>query len=157
MPAQRTDPHAVQPYQGSYLTPSFEHATVADAMHPGILACAPDASLTEVARIMATHHVHCVAVLGIRPGDSEQLVWGVVSDLDLIQAADADATEEPVAGEIAATAPVTVGLDEPLAVAAQLLREHDVHHLVVVSGRDPHPVGVLSCLDIAGVLAWGRG
>ena len=50
---------------GSYLMPSLEHATVADAMHPGILSCEPDATLPEVAQIMATHHVHCVAVVGI--------------------------------------------------------------------------------------------
>jgi CBS domain-containing protein len=37
---------------GSYLMPSLRHATVADAMHPGIVSCHPDAPLTEVARTM---------------------------------------------------------------------------------------------------------
>ncbi|MHB1570906.1 MAG: hypothetical protein ACYC0H_17120 [Solirubrobacteraceae bacterium] len=55
----------VQPYHGSYLMPSLEHATVADAMHPGILSCEADAPLIEVARAMATHHVHSIAVMGI--------------------------------------------------------------------------------------------
>jgi CBS domain-containing protein len=32
--------------------------------------------------------------------------------------------------------------------------EHDVTHLIVAdSGR---PIGILSTLDVAGVLAWGR-
>ena len=56
-------------------------------MHPGILSCEADATLTEVARLMATHHVHCVAVMGIshdRAG--EKLVWGIISDLDLVRA-----------------------------------------------------------------------
>ena len=53
MPNTTFQPH------GSYLTQSLEHATVSDAMHPGILSCEPDASLTEVAKMMATHHVHC--------------------------------------------------------------------------------------------------
>ena len=56
---------SIQRIHGSYLMPHFDHATVADAMHPGILSCEPDATLPEVAQIMATHHVHCVAVVGI--------------------------------------------------------------------------------------------
>ena len=42
---------AIQTYHGSYLMPSLEHATVSDAMHPGILSCEPDATATEVARL----------------------------------------------------------------------------------------------------------
>lgn len=38
-----------QLYHGSYLMPRLEHATMADAMHPGILSCEADASLTDVA------------------------------------------------------------------------------------------------------------
>jgi hypothetical protein len=34
---------------GSYRMPSLEHATVADAMHPAVMSCHPDASLAEVA------------------------------------------------------------------------------------------------------------
>jgi CBS domain-containing protein len=34
------------------------------------------------------------------------------------------------------------------------MTEHDVSHLIVVS--DGRPVGVISTLDIAGTLAWGR-
>lgn len=65
----------IQPYHGSYLMPSLEHATVADAMHPGILSCQADATLTDVARIMGTHHVHSVAVMGISENQSgESLV-----------------------------------------------------------------------------------
>ncbi len=148
---------AVQPYQGSYLTPAFEHATVLDAMHPGILTCAPEASLVEVARMMATHHVHGVAVLGIEPGAQARLVWGIVSDLDVVRAAQAPGADTASAGEIAATEPVTVDAGESLVTAAGVMQEHDVHHLVVVSGRDPRPIGILSSLDVAGVVAWGRG
>ena len=146
----------MQPYQGSYLMPAFERATVVDAMHAGVLTCDPDASLVEVARMMATHHVHCIAVLGITQ-ERERLVWGIVSDLDLIGAASAERAEETTAGEIAATEPVTVDVGERLTTAARLMREHDVHHLVVVDGEDPRPVGILSSLDVAGLLAWGRG
>ena len=59
---------SVESTHGSYLLPHFEHATVADAMHPGILSCDPDATLTEVARMMSTHHVHCIVVRGAAEG-----------------------------------------------------------------------------------------
>ena len=87
----------IQPYHGSYLMPSLEHATVSDAMHPGILSCRPDASATEMARMMATHHVHCIAVSGrSRDPSGESRIWGIISDLDLIQAGiDNDPTRPP--------------------------------------------------------------
>src|SRR5579862_9409494 len=74
------------PSYGSYLMPSLERATVGDAMHPGILSCNPDLPLTEVARMMATHHVHALAVIGVSHQDPECGVWGIISDLDLIRA-----------------------------------------------------------------------
>jgi len=73
---------SIQGIHGSYLMPHFDHATVADAMHPGILSCEPDASLTEVARMMSTRHVHCIVIKAADdgPGDEPPL-WGLVSDL----------------------------------------------------------------------------
>jgi CBS domain-containing protein len=63
---------------------SLAHATASDAMHPGVHSCEADASLTEVARTMASHRVHCVAVMGHAPDNaSEQRLWGVISDFDL--------------------------------------------------------------------------
>ena len=147
--------HATEPVTSSP-APSFAQATVRDAMHPGILTSAPEASLVEVARTMAAHRVHCVAVLGIEERRGPHLVWGIVSDLDVIRATQAVGGELPTAGQIAATEPVTVDVDEPLTSAAQTMAEHDVHHLVVVEGRDPRPVGIVSCLDLAAVLAAER-
>jgi CBS domain-containing protein len=39
----------------------------------------------------------------------------------------------------------------------KLMREHGVSHLMVVDSARGVPVGVLSTLDVAGVVAWGRG
>jgi len=133
--------------------PSFAQASVREAMHPGILTSAPDATLVEIARTMAAHRVHCVAVMGIEERHRPHLVWGIVSDLDVIRAAQDVDGELPSAGQIAATEPVTVDVDEPLTRAAQTMAEHDVHHLVVVEGQDPRPVGIISCLDLAAALA----
>ena len=148
-------PTSIQRYRGSYLMPSFEQAAVADAMRAGVMSCAPDSSATMVARMMATHHIHAVVVEGIREDAvrGEQLVWGVVSDMDLLRAARAG-DESPTAGEMATTEPVTVEPSASLDEAARLMEEHDVSHLVVVDRS--RPIGVLSTLDVAGVVAWGR-
>jgi CBS domain-containing protein len=140
---------------GSYLMPSLQHATVSDAMHPGILACEPDASLPDVARIMATHHVHCVAVIGISHEEPPCGVWSVISDLDLVRAGVGDG-EESSARAIAQQPLVTVQPSLPLREAGELMSTHRVSHLVVVEPVTERPIGILSTADIAGVLAWGE-
>ena len=32
---------------------------------------------------------------------------------------------------------------------------HGVHHLVVVAAETGRPIGILSELDVAGIIAWG--
>ena len=144
----------MQPLHGSYLTPVYENARVQDAMRVGLFSCPPETPLRDVARMMATHHVHSVIVTDLGPEASGERPWSVVSDLDLVRAGDAT---ERTAGEVAATELVTVAADDRLAHAAQLMSEHDISHLVVVQPATGKPVGVLSTLDIAGVVAWGEG
>jgi len=145
----------IQPDRGSYLTPCLEHATVADAMRTGVMSCPPDVPATTVARMMATHHIHSVVVEGVHddPIHGERLTWGVVSDMDLLRGARA-AIDDMTARDIAVSEPLTVEPSLPLDEAVRLMAEHDTAHLIVADrGR---PIGVLSTLDIAGVLAWGR-
>jgi CBS domain-containing protein len=131
----------------------FEHATVADAMHPGILSCDPEATLTDVARMMSTHHVHCIAVEGGADGErSDTPVWGIISDLDLVRAGmRPDAPE--TAGELAQRAVITVEITATLRDTAELMLAKGTSHLVVVNPQTRDPVGILSTLDVAGVLA----
>jgi CBS domain-containing protein len=133
--------------------PSLERGTVADAMHPGVLSCEADATLADVARIMVTRHVHCVAVMGIsdkHPG--EKVVWGVIYDLDVVRASVRDA-EETTAGALALQPIVTVEPRTLLPDAAELMLTHHVTHLVVVDPKSQRPVGILSSLDLAAVVA----
>ena len=143
---------ALQPYRGSYLMPAFERASVADVMRPGVMSCAPDAPLLTVAQTMATHHVHSV---GVATDDSgcDHLVWGLVSDMDIVRAAESG-IEGHTAADAARTEVVTVDLSTPLAEAARLMDRQDTAHLIVTSGGQP--AGVVSSLDLAGALAWGR-
>jgi CBS domain-containing protein len=140
----------------SYLTPSLKHATVADAMHPGILSCEADATLTDVARMMAMNHVHCIAVMGIARDDgSERLVWGVISDLDVVRAGIRIGPDE-LAGALAQQPIVTVEPTTPLREAGELMLARGVSHLLVVHPHLQRPVGILSTFDIAHVLAGGE-
>ncbi len=148
-------PTALLPHQDSYLTPSLEHATVVEAMHPGILSCSADASLVEVARLMAGHRVHCIAVTGLPPdGAGRSVVWGIVSDLDLVRAGVRTGTER-TAGALALAPVVSVQTDMPLLEAGELMIAHGVNHAVVLNPVSQLPIGILSTLDVVGVIAWG--
>jgi CBS domain-containing protein len=147
---------SVVPSHGSYLLPHFEQATVADAMHPGILSCAADAAPTEVARTMSTHHVHCVVVKATGADEADgSPVWGIISDLDLLSACirpDAPDT----AAELARQPVVSLETTAALRDAAELMMTRGISHIVAVNPATNRPVGILSTLDIAGVLAWGE-
>jgi CBS domain-containing protein len=145
----------LQPDRGSYVLPAFEHATVADVMRPGVMSCAPDSPLLTVAQTMATHHVHAVVVAGVTKDDAgnDHLIWGLVSDMDIVRAAESG-IEGHTASDAARTELVSVDPSTPLAEAARLMDEHHSSHVIVTS--EGHPIGVLSSLDIAGALAWGR-
>jgi CBS domain-containing protein len=141
---------------GSYLMPSLAHATVADAMHPGIFSCEADATLNDVARMMTRHHVHCVAVMGIAHDEtSERLVWGVITDLDVVRAGIRSGSEQ-LAGALAQQPIITIEPSTPLREAGEVMLARGVSHLVVMDSRRQRPIGILSTLDIAGVLAWGE-
>jgi len=147
---------SIQRIHGSYLMPHFDHATVADAMHPGILSCEPDAPLTEVARMMSTHHVHCIVIrTDADASTDEPSVWGLVSDLDLLRAGvrpDAPDTAAELAGKPAVKIETTAALRD----AVQLMLAEGASHVVAVNPTSGRPVGILSTLDIAGVLGWGE-
>ena len=145
----------VQPSHGSYLLPHLDHATVADAMHPGILSCDAEATLPDVARVMCTHHVHCIVVGGTADGQGENTsVLGVVSDFDVLRAGmrpDAPDTASELARQ-----PVMVETTSRLRDAAELMLAKNASHVVVVNPQTKRPVGILSTLDVAGVLGWGE-
>jgi CBS domain-containing protein len=134
--------------------PDLGRLTVRDAMQLGLFECAPDASIDEVARLMAEKSIHCVVVAGIerRTAGGEHLSWGIVSDLDLVRALR-PGVEHATAATLAGTEIVVVEPTDTLEHAAQLMAEHDNAHLVVASPQTGRPVGMLSTLDMARVVA----
>jgi CBS domain-containing protein len=150
--ADTTDP------PGSYFTPSFEHARVADAMSPRVLTCEPGTLLMAVAQRMASEHVHAIVVLpeAVEPElESDRRPWAVTTDQDILRSADSIAGR--TAGDVATGEVILTNPDERLPDVAQRMLEHGTSHVVVVEPRTGRPIGVLSTLDIAGILGWGLG
>ncbi len=147
---------SAEPAHGSYLLPHFDHATVADAMHPGILSCDAEATLTEVTRMMSTHHVHCIVVRRDAGGhQDESLAWGIVSDFDVLRAGMRQAAED-TAETLALQPVISVETSMALRDAAELMLSNAASHVVAINPETRRPVGILSTLDVAGVLAWGE-
>jgi CBS domain-containing protein len=135
--------------QRSHEAASLASIPVAEAMHAGLVTCRADASLSTVARTMAAHRIHAVVVMPETDADE----WTLISDLDLAAAASGGLVGVATAGEIASTPSLFVSPDETVARAAQLMHEYDTHHLIVLAAGSERPVGIVSTLDIADVVA----
>ena len=132
---------------GSYRTPSVEHACVADAMNKAVVTCPRDAGIREMGRLMASHHIHSLVISLDDPPR-----WGLVSDVDIAHAAIGrpDATAEDLAS------PATgIPSEAPLIRAIQVMREQRTSHLIVTDTESGQPTGMISALDIAGIVGWG--
>jgi CBS domain-containing protein len=136
----QTHPHPAQ---------SLSDVRVADAMHRGVIKCSPSAPLSVVARILAAHRIHCVVV----PSGDARGDWGIVSDLDLVDALLAGELADRTARETAATCMLTVAPNDSLARASQLMHEQRERHVIVVDPSSNAAIGVLSTLDVADVVA----
>jgi CBS domain-containing protein len=132
---------------------ALSEASIGDGMHRGVANCPPDTPLSTVARSMAEHRVHCVAVAGVGSDGphSHHYSWGLVNAMELVRALHRDALMEPAAS-IASTAPAAVTEDDSLAAVAALMIDDDTSHVVVV-GPSGLPCGMISSLDVAAILA----
>jgi CBS domain-containing protein len=128
-------------------------ARAGDVMHPGVVTCEPDAPLWAVARSMAEHRVHCVAVAGVGNAGAHgrHFIWGLIDDMDLVLAAHRGTLDEPAA-TIAVAAPPAIHESDSLERAAGLMVNDDTRHVVVV-GPSGLPSGMISTLDVARILA----
>jgi CBS domain-containing protein len=134
---------------------SFAQLAVSDAMSSGLISCAPETPLLNVARLMAHHRVHAIFVFDFGNEDDETVeLWGLVSDLDVAAALLGD-IEKRTARDSAVVPLVTILSTAPLEWAARLMAEHGVSHLAVLDPNTLRPVGVVSTLDIARAAAGG--
>lgn len=128
---------------------------VADLMSSPVVSCRGDASLGEVAALLAERRIHGVVVL-----DESGRMAGVVADTDLLAGEWLASDEESfatmrsmTAGEMMTMPPVTIDADAPIAAAAARLREERLSRLVVTRGE--MPAGVLATSDLVRFLGHG--
>lgn len=118
-------------------------AKVRDIMTGSPTSVSPELDLVTVARAMRDEEIGAVLV-----ADGDELM-GLVTDRDLVirgLAAGGDPARARV-GRIASSATVTVGPDDSLDTAAQIMRERSVRRLPVIeNGR---PVGIVTLGDLA--------
>lgn len=126
--------------------PAVEDSRVKDACTTGIVACSSFATVAEMGRLMASHHIHALIVW--QAGGER---WGVVSDLDVAFAALC--RPGVVADELARSAP-SISADASLLRAITVMREQRTSHLVVIDCASERPTGILSALDIAAMAGW---
>ena len=126
---------------------------VRDLMHPGVLTCQPDASLGQVAVLLAQHHVHALIV-----SDRDGRPLGIISDYDLlagewlsVDAESLDAMRKLTASDLMSYPVDTIEVDMKLKDAAHVLMEKDVNRLLVT--ENGNPVGVISISDFVASIA----
>jgi CBS domain-containing protein len=125
----------------------LDRHTVADVMHRGIIACPATAPLADVAAALVERRAHTVMVSG-------EAGWAFVSDMDLVAGA-LRGEPAPTAGEMAGVGVAMVRFDATLELAASLVVESRAGHAVAVDGGS-FPIGVVSTLDLVGVIAAGE-
>ena len=142
---------------------------VRDIMVSPVITATPDATLEDIAQLMLQHRIGCVVIV---PADDPTRVIGIVTETDfdireagipfsafraprlfgnwvsseaeLAQAYE-DARRRPVRG-IMQSPVVTVGADDDVWRAAQLMLEHDIKRLPVIEqGR---LVGIVTRHDL---------
>jgi CBS domain-containing protein len=103
---------------------------------------------------MAGEHIHALVVLRHDNDDVGGRAWAVLTDRDILH--HAQDAETMTAGEAASEAIITAHPADRLTELAGRMARQAVSHALIVDPRTDRPVGVVSTLDIAGIIAWGR-
>jgi CBS domain-containing protein len=117
--------------------------SIKEVMSSDVRTCEPDATVVDVAKVMAKEDVGPIPVV-----EGGRLV-GLVTDRDLVVRVLAEGKDPKTTkvGEIASRDLVTVSPDEDLDQALKLLAQHQVRRLPVVEGD--RVVGIVAQADVA--------
>lgn len=126
---------------------------VRDLMHPGVIECQPEAKLGEVARLLASNHVHSLFIF-----DGSPLPIGVITDYDVMAGewlsgdTESLAVMQTMTARDLMTSPVEmIDSDTPACDAAERMRRDSIRRLLVVDGEKA--IGVISVSDFLAELA----
>ena len=79
----------------------------------------------------------------------------MLTDRDLL--ANAGRVDDLTAADVASPAVLEIRPEDSLSDVADRMLAAGTSHAIVEEPSSGRPVGVVSTLDIAGILAWGRG
>ena len=131
----------------------MERTKVKDVMTRGVLTIHETASVREAVKLMAVYDISGLAVTS-----SADVVTGVLSEMDIIKVLDEDLEEVKIA-EIMTSPAISMGQQESLRRACQIMKEKNIHRLIIHSqdvsllanSKGPPtslPCGILSVSDV---------
>ena len=122
---------------------------IKDFMHRGVVTCGIDANAAEVAKIMLDNDVSALVVI-----DERLNACGVISKTDLIRSYGKDISAI-TAEDIMTTDIFTISPDTLVYEAVQLMLEHRIHQLVIVTQGGAHrrPVAIFTSGDAVALMA----
>jgi CBS domain-containing protein len=122
---------------------------VRDVMHRKVISCKVDTPLKQVARRLDAEKINALIVV-----DESGDVCGVVSQTDLVKMFGQD-WENLVAEDAMTSEVVTIIPDIPVLTALELMRDNQIHRVVITQGGHAprRPVGVLSMTDVVREMA----
>jgi len=113
------------------------NAKVCDLMTSTAITTQPHKSVSHIRKMMEKNRIGSVPVV-----DTEGRPIGIVSAIDLVPELKADSPIRTIMTEKVYTIPKY----EKVAIAARVMRNHKIHHLVVT--HEKTVVGVLSAFDL---------
>jgi len=129
------------------------HRIIRDAMHRGVVTCGVDATAAEAAKIMLDNDVSALVVV-----DERLNACGVISKTDLIGFYGKELSSI-TAEDIMTSEVFTVSADTLVHEAVQLMLEHRIHQVVIVTQGGAHrrPVGIFTSGDAVALMAGESG
>jgi CBS domain-containing protein len=126
---------------------------VGDLMHRGVVICRVSATAEKVADIMLDNNVSALVVI-----DERLNACGIVSKTNLLALYGRNLSLI-TAEDIMSPKLLTVSPDTTVSDAIQLMLEHKVHQLVIVTKAGAHrrPVGIFTSGDVVALMAGKSG
>lgn len=110
---------------------------VEDLMVKNVIGCQPHHTVSHVRKVMNKNKVHAVPVM-----DEDNGLKGIISTLDLTE----DINENIPVSSIMSKNVYTIPMYNDIHHAARLMRNHNVHHVVVT--HEKKVVGIISSFDL---------
>jgi CBS domain-containing protein len=119
-----------------------------DIMTPGPRCVGENDTLVDAAKLMASLDVGALPICG-----EDKRLKGMVTDRDIVVKCIAQGGDPATttAGSLGQGKPVTIGADDDIEEALDVMKRHQVRRLPVIDGHDL--VGIISQADIALSLA----